>query len=114
MSAQNCAGSLADTTTAPPEPQGGPSRRSLLRGAAGAGAAGIAAAVALRTAAPARAAAAARTRTPDASGNQAPVDGPVVVHLRDARSGEMDVFAGTRQVRLTDPDLAARLTRAVR
>jgi hypothetical protein len=37
-----------------------------------------------------------------------------VVHLRDARSGEMDVFAGTRQVRVTDPDLAARLTRAVR
>jgi hypothetical protein len=37
-----------------------------------------------------------------------------VVHLRDVRSGEMDVFAGTRQVRLTDPDLAARLTRAVR
>jgi hypothetical protein len=121
MSAQNYAGSLADTKTAASEPQGGPSRRSLLRGAAGAGAAGIAAAVALRAATPARAAAAAaavpataRTRTPNALGNQAAVAGPVVVHLRDARSGEMDVFAGTRQVRVTDPDLAARLTRAVR
>jgi hypothetical protein len=39
---------------------------------------------------------------------------PVVVHVRDARSGEMDVFAGTRHARLTDQDLAARLARAVR
>ncbi len=39
---------------------------------------------------------------------------PVVVHVRDARSGEMDVFAGTRHVRLRDQDLAARLARAVR
>jgi hypothetical protein len=37
-----------------------------------------------------------------------------VVHLRDARSGEMDIFAGTRHARLRDPDLAARLTRAIR
>ena len=37
-----------------------------------------------------------------------------MVHLRDARSGEMDVFAGTSHTRLRDPELAARLTRAVR
>ena len=39
---------------------------------------------------------------------------PVIVHVRDVRSGEMDVFAGTEQVRLHDPGLAAKLTQAVR
>jgi len=39
---------------------------------------------------------------------------PVIVHVRDVQSGEMDVFAGTEQVRLHDPGLAAKLTRAVR
>jgi hypothetical protein len=37
-----------------------------------------------------------------------------VVHLRDVRSGEMDVFAGTSRTRLRDPELAARLARAAR
>jgi hypothetical protein len=35
-----------------------------------------------------------------------------VVHLRDAASGEIDVFRGTSQVRLLDRELAARLVRA--
>jgi hypothetical protein len=34
------------------------------------------------------------------------------VHVRDLRSGEMDVFAGESKVRLHDRDLAARLARA--
>jgi hypothetical protein len=38
----------------------------------------------------------------------------VIVHVRDVRSGEMDVFAGTSHARLTDPGLAARLVRGVR
>jgi hypothetical protein len=38
---------------------------------------------------------------------------PVIVHVRDVRSGEMDVFAGESKVRLHDRDLAARLTKAV-
>jgi len=38
---------------------------------------------------------------------------PVIVHVRDVRSGEMDVFAGTEQVRLHDPGLAAKLAQAV-
>jgi hypothetical protein len=38
----------------------------------------------------------------------------VVVHLRDVKSGEMDVFAGTSHARLTDPGLAARLLRGIR
>src|ERR1019366_6194286 len=35
----------------------------------------------------------------------------VVVHLRDVRSGEMDIFSGTGMTRLRDPDLASRLAR---
>jgi hypothetical protein len=35
-----------------------------------------------------------------------------VVHLRDARTGELDVFRGTSQFRLRDRDLAARLLQA--
>jgi len=36
------------------------------------------------------------------------------VYLRDAASGEFDVFAGTSRATIVDRDLAARLTRAVR
>jgi hypothetical protein len=36
------------------------------------------------------------------------------VHVRDVRSGEIDVYAGENQVKLRDPALAARLTHAVR
>lgn len=85
------------------------SRRSVLRGAAGAGAVGIAAVsgagavmAATRPAAPAAAAVAA-TRQANANA------GPVVVYLRDAATGEMEVFAGADQARFRDPDLAARL-----
>ena len=35
-----------------------------------------------------------------------------MIHLRDARTGEMDIFTGTTQTRLRDPALAARLVRA--
>jgi hypothetical protein len=114
MSGYNHAGSAADPAAATIQPEAGPSRRAILWGAAGAGAAGLAAA-AMTRAAPALAAAtpaASRTRSPDAPANPAPIGGPLVVHLRDARSGEMDVFAGTSRTRLRDPDLAARLARA--
>jgi hypothetical protein len=93
-----------------------PSRRSVLRGVAGVGAVGFAAAVGVGAAAgPAlaadnRRAAAAR---PDAA---LPADtaGPLVVYLRDAASGELDVFAGTSHAVIRDHELAARLTSAVR
>jgi len=39
---------------------------------------------------------------------------PVIVHVRDLASGEMDVFAGEATTRLRDPGLAARLVRAAR
>ncbi len=40
--------------------------------------------------------------------------GPIVVHVRNAKSGEIDVFSGTSQTRLRDKDLAARIARTVR
>ncbi|HEY3649312.1 MAG TPA: hypothetical protein VGL33_15170 [Streptosporangiaceae bacterium] len=39
--------------------------------------------------------------------------GPIMVHVRDARSGDIEVFAGTSQTRLRDKDLAARIARAI-
>ena len=98
-----------------------PSRRSVLHGAAGLAGAGLAATVMAGTlAAPASASAAPRThpgRAARVSSSAAAASGsgePVIVHVRDVRSGEMDVFAGTEQVRLHDPALAAKLTQAVR
>jgi hypothetical protein len=116
------------------------SRRALLRTAAGASAAAGLAAGAL-TALPAAAAArparsrpaqsrpaqsrpaqsrpaaertgrAAAITTPDAVPDPGSAAGPLVIHLRDAQTGEMDIFAGTTRTRLHDPALAARLVRA--
>ena len=88
------------------------SRRSLLQGAATAGAAGLAATA--MGAAVSQAAAA--TRRPDPAHRhdlgQAPAD-PIMVHVRDARSGDIELFAGTSQTRVHDKDLAARITRAL-
>jgi hypothetical protein len=38
----------------------------------------------------------------------------IVVHLRDAKSGTLDVFAGSRRIEVRDADLAARLIEASR
>jgi hypothetical protein len=94
--------------------QPGPSRRSVLHGAAGLAGVGLAATVMAGTlAAPASASAAPRAH-PGRAARVSGSDEPVIVHVRDVRSGEMDVYAGTSQVRLRDPGLAARLTQAVR
>ncbi len=91
-----------------------PSRRSVLHGAAGLAGAGLAATVMAGTlAAPASASAAPRTH-PGRAARVSGSDEPVIVHVRDVRTGEMDVFAGEDQVRLRDPGLAAKLARAVR
>lgn len=86
----------------------GRSRRSLLKGAAAAGAAGIAA-VALADGGPSS-----RSAAGPARGGTTPARGsdPVVVHVRDAATGEMDVFRGTTCTRVRDTELAARLIRA--
>src|ERR1700722_16890849 len=91
------------------------SRRSVLRGAAGAGAAGLA-----MTAFAGPALAAARPARPGADAASAPAAHAddvsdvedVVVHVRNVRSGELDVYRGTSHVRVTDRDLAVRLARA--
>jgi hypothetical protein len=90
------------------------SRRSVLRGAAGAGAAGIAATAFAGLAGPALAATrpAPRHAEPQLSGEESAEQ--LVVHVRDARSGEIDIFRGTSHTTLHDRELAARLVRASR
>jgi hypothetical protein len=94
------------------------SRRSMLKGAAGVGAAGIAATALAGAAVPAAAVpAAAATKAPvraTRGPEEAKADEAIVVHVRDAASGELDVFRGTTQTRLHDRTLAARIVRASR
>jgi hypothetical protein len=41
-----------------------------------------------------------------------PVQGPLVVHVKDLRTGSMDVFTAGGRVEVRDKDLAAKLVRA--
>ena len=95
----------------------GPSRRSVLYGAAGLAGAGLAATAIGTLAVPAAASAstvsAPRAGNGEAAGAPSSAE-PVIVHVRDLRTGEMDVFAGETTTRLHDPGLAARLVRSVR
>jgi secreted PhoX family phosphatase len=102
------------------EPAERMSRRSLLQGAAAAGAAGLAV-TALGAAVSPAVAAASTTSSASARGDlkasagsdmKAPT-GPVVVHVRNAKSGDIEVFSGTSQTSLRDKDLAARIVRAI-
>lgn len=120
MSSQDPTRTPGDPGIADSERRADLSRRSVLRGAAGAGVAGLAAgALMSASVAPAMAATAGRQARPDrapGAAGDAAHDGAasdVVVHLRDARSGEMDIFSGTSQTRLRDRELAARLIRAI-
>ena len=90
----------------------GLSRRSLLQGAATAGAAGLAVTAVGAAAAPALAATSSPPAADQPHGHDT-ADGPIMVHVRDARSGDIEVFAGTSQTRLRDKDLAARIARAI-
>lgn len=38
---------------------------------------------------------------------------PLIAHIRDLGTGEIGLFSGTREITLLDPQLAARLARAV-
>jgi len=80
----------------------------MLQGAATAGAAGLAATALGGVLSPA---AAASTRPAD--GPVKDSAGPIVVHVRNAKSGDIEVFSGTSQTRLRDKDLAARIARAI-
>jgi hypothetical protein len=98
------------------EPAAGPSRRSMLRGAGAVGAVGIAAAVGVGTVGGVASAATRPTaERPTADHAAASTAGtPVVVYLRDAAKGELEVFSGTSRTVLVDRELAARLSRAAR
>lgn len=90
----------------------------MLRVAAGAGAAGVAATALGRITFPGRAEAVQARTEPDARHAAAEPDAassdPIVVHVRDASVGDIEVFRGTMQVRVHDRDLAARIVRASR
>jgi hypothetical protein len=91
------------------------SRRSLLQGAATAGAAGLAVTAVGAAASPALAATS-RPSAPDqphVRGEAKMPAGPIMVHVRDANAGDIEVFSGTSQTRLRDKDLAARIARAI-
>ena len=96
---------------------GAPSRRSVLRVAAGAGAAGVAATALSRI--PGTLAGHARPGRDDAGAEPARPLGehpgePIVVHVRDASAGSIEIFHGTSVTELSDRDLAARIVRASR
>ena len=86
-----------------------PSRRSMLQVAAGAGAAGVAATTLGGMVG--KMAARASTRPVAEPATPAGTE-PLVLHIRDAASGEIVVFRGTTQTRLHDRDLAAHILRA--
>jgi nitrous oxide reductase len=88
------------------------SRRSMLRGAATAGAAGLAVTAIGSAAGPAFAATSRPAATESHSEPKA-VAGPIMVHVRDAKSGDIEVFSGTSKTRVTDKHLAALITRAI-
>jgi len=105
------------SSASPAAPAEGVSRRSVIRGAATAGAAGLAVTAlggALSPAASASTRASARGAAPAsaAADVKAPAR-PIVVHVRNAKSGDIEVFSGTSQTRLRDKDLAARISRAI-
>jgi hypothetical protein len=84
-------------------------RRSLLRGAATAGAAGLAVTAMGAAASPALAAVS-QPAPPDLPHDH---HEPIVVHVRDARSGDIEVFSGASGTRVRDKDLAARIARTI-
>ncbi len=99
----------------PGSPERRLSRRSLLQGAATAGAGGlpptaIGAPATPALAAPSRSSAPDQPHRHDEASTHA---GPIMVHVRDAKSGDIEVFSGTSQTRLRDRDLAARIARAI-
>ncbi len=102
---------MRDQDSAADEPETpGTTRRGILRGA-GLGAAGLAAGVLAGTAAGPAGAATMPAKQDDDS-RAAGHDEPLVAHVHDARTGVVDLYTGTRHVRFTDRQLAARLARA--
>jgi hypothetical protein len=93
------------------------SRRAVLRAAAGAGAAGLAATALSGLGGSAMAATA---RSSGAASHDAAADATAarseqfVVHVKDARAGDIEVFRGSALIRVRDRDLARLLDRVSR
>ncbi|UQX87843.1 hypothetical protein M6D93_16270 [Jatrophihabitans telluris] len=103
----------APSTTAPQSATRGPapagsdaSRRSFLVATGATAAAGLVVAGAVGPGF-ARPAASAKALTTPADAQ------PLVVHVSDPASGRLSVYVGEREVLVNDPDLVARITRAV-
>lgn len=88
-------------------PSPGVSRRAVLTGAAGAGALAATGGVF-------GAAGAAAAQTSSRGGSDSAGTDQVVAHVRDVRSGLVDVYVGERLVSVRDRELASRLARAAR
>ncbi len=86
------------------------SRRGLLRSAGGIGIAGVAAGMLIDTTA--GAASAATASSASASDASAAASTPLVAHVHDAKTGEVDLFTGEQHVRVHNPALARALAQA--
>ena len=96
-----------------PDQLDSPSRRSVLRGAAGASAAGLAV-TALGGFGMSAASAVVKAHSASADEAEHTTEESIVVHVRDAASGHIDIFRGTTAISVRDRDLAARILRASR
>ena len=94
--------------SAQPAAKTGFSRRGLLRGAGGIGIAGVAAGMLIDTTT--GVASAATTST--AAASHGPAGTPLVAHVHDARTGEVDLYSGEQHVRVHNPALARALAQA--
>ena len=89
------------------------SRRAFLHQGAGAAAAG--AVIASTGLGGAAAAIHASDESPEQlAADAASLDGAVVVHIKDATSGEVSIFSGEDEIACRDPKLVARVARATR
>ncbi len=98
--------------SAQPAAAPGPSRRGLLRGAGGIGIAGVAAGILVDTTAGGASAATVKTTSAGRGPVPASASGPLVAHVHDARTGEVDLYIGERHVRVHDRALARALAQA--
>src|ERR1700761_8880495 len=95
--------------SAQPAAKAGFSRRGLLRSAGGIGIAGVAAGMLIDTT---TGVASAATTTPAPSHAPASASTPLVAHVHDARTGEVDLYSGEQHVRVHNPALARALAQA--
>lgn len=97
------------------------SRRTLLRTGAAAGVAGVAAgslgvAAATSASSGTSSAAASSPAASSADGAGAPAasgQDPIVLHVRDARTGDVEIFAGDTVVRVRDSVITSRISSAI-